>query len=264
MMKNLRFLFRGLLIRLHYHLEHWGLISSHYPKQIVQRRFRNDDLIFEVHNLTEANRVQFLDDEDEFLSSLLFELQSMDIFFDIGACIGLFSIHAAKRCNRVFAFEPDPGFRGHLERNIRINALTNLTTLPYAISDKSGFVTLFTDGIDGKSPSLENNNFTQGIEVESKSLSELVLNDLLPAPTVIKMDIEGAEILALRGMQDLIRKNPPRLIFLELHPILVSHFGSNAAEVLSILQAASYGVRWKSERDEQIHYVFELMNLNIR
>ena len=256
-MKRLRILIRRLLVSFRYHLERWNISPNVYPRQIMQTRFGIQGIIFEVHNLFETNRVIFYDDEEDFLSKLLSDLREHDVFFDIGACIGLFSIHAAKRCKQVYAFEPDPEFREHLKRNVSINNLENLSVLPYAISDQTSTLTLFTDGANGKSPSLENNNFQNSIDVEARTLSELVLQGALPYPTVIKMDIEGAEILALRGMEELLDKDSPRLIFLELHPVLLTHFGSSSTAVLSILEEAGYRIRFKSQREEQVHYVFE-------
>jgi FkbM family methyltransferase len=227
---------------------------------MLQKSLAANSIWFEVHNPTEANRVYYLDDEEDFLSDLLSDLQKDDIFFDVGACIGVYALHAAHRCKHIFAFEPDPGFREHLEQNVAINNLENITILPYAISDKSGVLTLFTDGVGGKSPSLENNDFQNSIEVEARTLSELVSSGLLPCPSVIKMDIEGAEILALRGTQELFATKPPRLIFLELHPTLLPHFGSNSMEVLSLLERAGYRIKLRSERDAQVHYIFGRMD----
>src|SRR6266542_2226136 len=117
------------------------------------------------------------------------------------------------------------------------------------MSHQSATLTLFTDVTSEKSLSLENHNFQQCVEVESRTLSELVLQDEIPYPTVIKMDIEGAEALAIQGMQELLAANPPRLIFLELHPILLSHFSSSPTDVLSLLEKAGYKIKQQTARD---------------
>ncbi len=257
-MKQLQVLYRRLWASIRFHSERWNLIAKKYPELIVQTKFDHGGIIFEVHNLIEVNRVIFFDDEEVFLSELLNELSEADVFFDIGACIGVFSLHAAKRCKQVVAFEPEPGFRQHLRRNVEINKIRNVTVLPYAIADRSETFSLFTDGTDGKSPSLEDDGFKNKIEVPARTLSDLVFRNEVPAPSIIKMDIEGAEILALKGMKELLSANPPRAIFLELHPILLKHFHSSAAEVLSLLEDAGYRVKKESKRDQQIHYAFGL------
>jgi|SRR5688572_9085235 len=257
-MNQLQALYRRFLASVRYHSEKWNLVAKKYPELLVQTKFDHNGILFEVHNLTEVNRVIFFDDEEDFLSELLSALRGGDTFFDVGACIGVFSLHAARRCKQVVAFEPEFGFRQHLERNVEINGFKNVSVLPYAIANRSETLPLFTNGTDGKSPSLEDDDFKNRIEVEARTLSDLVFRDQLPTPTIIKMDIEGAEILAIRGMKELLSKNPPRLIFLELHPILLTHFSSSSAEVLLLLDQAGYKIRQQSQRHEQVHYVLEL------
>ena len=259
-MKTLKTVYRRMQSKVMFHAEKYGIFSADYPRRIVQKELDAGGIWFEVHNINEANRVRSLDDEDAFLRQLLNELYADDVFFDVGACLGMFSIHAAKRCRHVVAFEPDPGFREHLQVNVRIDQIENLMVLPYAISDRAGVLSLYTDGTNGKSPSLEDNGFESQVKVESRTLSELVSQDEVPSPSVIKMDIEGAEILALRGMQELFTTTPPRLIFLELHPLLVAHFGSSSAEVLLLLEQAGYEVMMQRERDEQAHLILKLVD----
>lgn len=259
-MNKVRSWFHSIQLRVLFHAERFRLIPSQYPRKMFQKSLNPNGICFEVYNPTEANRVYFLDDEEDFLSDLLSELHENDIFYDIGSCIGVYALHAAHCCEHVFAFEPDPGFRENLKHNVTINNLENITVFPYAISDKSATLTLFTDGVSGKSPSLENNNFQGSVQVESMTLSDFVTSNSLMYPTVIKMDIEGAEILALRGMQEILKTRPPRLLFLEVHTFLLPHFGSNPTEILSLLENAGYRIRSKSERDEQLHYVFQLID----
>ena len=66
-------------------------------------------------------------------------------------------------------------------------------------------------------------SYAQSVEVVGLSLDEFVVGQGHPAPQVVKMDIEGGEVLALPGMRRLLREHPP-LIFLELH-------GPQAAQV---------------------------------
>lgn len=262
-MSILQQVFHNFLIKIIFHAERLKIISAKYPYRFVQKKLDSGGVLFEVHSVGEMNRVRFLDEEETFMRQMLAELNMEDVFFDVGACIGLFSLHAAKRCRHVFAFEPEPGFREHLERNVKINDFQNLTILPYAISDQSGTLSLFTNGTDGKSPSLENNGFQNTVDVEARTLPGLVFQDHILPPTIIKIDIEGAEILAIRGMKELFKINPPRLIFLELHPILLTHFGSSTTEVLSLLAQSGYKIRQKSQRDEQIHYIFEWNRISL-
>ncbi len=231
--------------------------TKEYPKVIRQACLYKAGLLFEVTNPTEQWRVETLDDEEELLTLLLNELRPDDILYDIGACVGIYGLHAAKKCKQVFSFEPDPGFQKHILRNCEINGISNVSVIPYAVSDKRGKVTLYTDGVAGKSPSLCNRQHQQRVDVEACCIDDIVKNDVLPCPTVIKMDIEGAEFFALKGMKELLSsQNNPRLIFLELHTTFLREFGSNANDVLNLIASGGYKALYKCERDEQIHYIF--------
>ncbi|NPV56258.1 MAG: FkbM family methyltransferase [Anaerolineae bacterium] len=250
-------LYHRVISSVRYHGEKWGVVPARYPKRLLVKQVDPAGIWFEVDNLTEANRARYLDDERDFLLDVLHELTDTDTFYDIGACIGVFSLHAARRARRVVAFEPDPSFRAHLQTNIRINRFDNLNVLPYAVSDQPGDVTLFTEGTAGRSPSLGDATFAGQIQVEARALDDLVARGELPAPDVIKMDIEGAECLALRGAHAILKDRSPRAIFLELHPQYLERFGSSQEEVLGWLADAGYRVRRREQRDVQWHYVFE-------
>jgi FkbM family methyltransferase len=255
-MKNENSVFTRIQSSILYHAESWGLIPKKYPKILTQRKIDRNGIFFEVENLVEANRIRFLDDEKVFLHTLVEKLTLNDIFFDIGACLGLFSLHAAKKCNQVVAFEPEPEFRKHLIRNMEINDVTNLIVLPFAISDRSQERVIFTDGIGGKSPSLSNNGFKHEILIKTRTLDAIIEHGNLQPPTIMKMDIEGAEILALKGMKRMFHNSPPRLLFFELHPKLLESFHSNSEEVFSLMAASGYKIVDEYRRDMQIHVIF--------
>jgi FkbM family methyltransferase len=256
-MKKLHQISHRIFTSLRFHAEKWKLVPYQYPQRIHQNGVDKSGIWFEVNNITEANRVRFLDDEEEFLTDVLTELKPEDVFYDIGACIGLFSLHAARRSSRVIAFEPEPVFQKHLAKNCTINGINNITVLPYAVSDQSQTMVLFSDGDSGKSPSLANDGFHGHVEVEARSLDDLVKDQAIPFPDVMKIDIEGAEILALRGMKHILKNNPPRAIFIEVHPVLLTHFGSTMQEFLAMLESAGYKTRSQNKRDEQFHFVFD-------
>ena len=106
-MNKIRALKHRILASVCYYAEQWKLVSNKYPRRILLKKLDPDGIWFKVDNITEANRVCLLDDEEDFLNRVLLELRSDDIFFDVGACVGLFSLHAAKRTKQVFAFEHD-------------------------------------------------------------------------------------------------------------------------------------------------------------
>ncbi len=241
-------------------------IRRHAVRQVAKRRlpyvvaltdFENTGVRFELSNIVEHFRVIEHGGETEYLAAMLAHLRPDDVLFDVGANVGLVALHAAKIC-RTVAFEPDPSFKKRLEINSGLNADRRFDIEPIAISDSDGKVDLFTDGADGNSPSLVHQRGESGcVSVPARSLDSLVAEGRLPRPTVVKMDIEGAEILALRGGRNVLSgPDHPRLLFIEVHNGFLPGFGSSAAEVFSLLAEYGYTTEiYRAERWGQTHLI---------
>jgi len=152
--------------------------------------------------------------------------------YDLGANIGYISLLLA-RCagdhGRVYAFEALPANQDRLKQNIQLNSLDNqVIVVPAAVSNRSE-VLRFMVGPSGGMGKVEgsagrhNIEYAETIEVNGIALDDFVYRDGQPAPDVIKIDIEGGEILALPGMRRVLKEKRP-VLFLELH-------GPEAADV---------------------------------
>ena len=76
-------------------------------------------------------------------------------------------------------------------------------------------------------------------------------------PYYMKIDIEGAEILALRGMKRLLASaEGPRTVFIEVHPEHLRFFGSSADEVMAIMGTCGYKDSYRKIRNDQIHCIY--------
>jgi FkbM family methyltransferase len=146
------------------------------------------------------------------------------IAYDVGANIGYFSLLFARvvgKSGNVFSFEAVPDNITRLQANLRLNEIgTRIKIVPAAVLDKTGKVKflLGPSGAMGKvdGSAGRENLHQESIEVDGISLDDFVYKDRNPPPDVIKMDIEGGEVLAVKGMQKLLKEHPP-LIFLEIH-----------------------------------------------
>lgn len=165
-------------------------------------------------------------------------LQPGDVMLDLGANLGYFTLLGAARVGphgKVIAFEPGAGNCGLIRASIRHNRFQNIVLHQKAVADRAGYVGLELEGSNGKivrdaPPELAN--------VETVALDAVLANE--PRITLVKMDIEGAEGLALRGMQQLIARHRPR-IFAEFHPSALRQVSGMAPEhYLSALRAPGY------------------------
>jgi len=152
-----------------------------------------------------------------------------DLFLDIGANIGYYSILFAKRglADRVVAFEPDIRNRYQLNANILLNGMSRkIEVVPKAITSSARSVKFiqWSETSTGQSQISQN---TGGIDVEGICLNDFVKEKNLRI--FIKMDIEGHEIEAVRGMSEVVAANK---IFLQ-----VESFPENAQKLGEALTA---------------------------
>lgn len=147
------------------------------------------------------------------------------IAYDVGANVGYITLIFARQVEangHVFAFEPLPQNISRLRQNIELNELTERVTLyPGAVIDQSRQVEFWVGPSDdmGKvagSAGRQNVLYQSHISVSGIALDEFVFQQGNLAPDVVKMDIEGGEVLALMGMKGILAEKQP-LVFLELH-----------------------------------------------
>lgn len=189
-------------------------------------------------------------------------LEPRDIIYDVGASVGLFSIAAASKVpnGSVIAFEPDPETNQRLRANIALNELGNVQVIDWAASASSGKAELYTDGAGGFAPTLRPQNRegapTGTVEIETRAIDDALFDRHLPLPDVLKVDIEGAEALCLRGCEKLLDGalgSSPRSLFIEVHPQFLPDYDSTEEEVRRLIREAGYTVTWSREREEQEH-----------
>jgi len=159
---------------------------------------------------------------------------------DIGANIGYHTVQFARAvgpAGRVFAFEPDPDNLRVLRHNIRTNNLSNVVVVPKAVAQRSGRIDLFRSADNrGDHRVYDSGDGRDSINIETIAVDDL-LSDLAGQVSVVKLDIQGAESGALRGMQRFLQEHPEAWVATELWPIGLQRSGSSVDEYLSQLRA---------------------------
>lgn len=142
------------------------------------------------------------------------ELRPDSVFWDVGANVGFYSLLASKLVGsgKVFAFEPVPRNLLYLRKHLALNRVTNVEVLPVAVSDRNG-----TSSFEVEHTGFMGHLSEQGTAtVSTVTLDELMEQGKVLAPDFIKMDIEGAELMALRGAHQTFNRFRP-LLFLATH-----------------------------------------------
>jgi FkbM family methyltransferase len=163
-------------------------------------------------------------------------LQPGDIVVDIGAHWGYFTLLSATLCGgagKVFAFEPHPRNYALLRKGIEANCFTNVVATQKAVSNQSGTAKLLLglgSGLNSLRYVPPQFQVPQGSEdqiiVDTVTLDNFFSQHPIH-PKIIKMDIEGAEPLALEGMRNMIEQNPDLVLITEFLP---HYLGANIAE----------------------------------
>ncbi len=139
------------------------------------------------------------------------------VAYDVGANVGYFSAVFSRLVGPrglVFSFEPDPRNAAALEATVRINRLDNVRPVRSAISDMSGSATLATFTY----PSITHiaNPRTPGdavfVTVPCITIDDFVYRDGNPAPSLLKIDVEGAEDRVFRGAVRTLRETRPVVV----------------------------------------------------
>lgn len=156
-------------------------------------------------------------------------LRPGDGFIDGGANEGMFALLAAKLVGPtgdVQAFEPVPEYIQRLRHNVEANGLSQVNVHGDAIGDAPGDVSFVVRGTGSRIQTPTD----RGAVITTRVVT---LDDALPARSwaMAKLDLEGAEHLALKGAQHLIRIDPPPVWMLEVADRFLHRFDSSEAEL---------------------------------
>lgn len=166
-------------------------------------------------------------------------LQAGDVYVDVGANIGYYTLIAAQRVGprgKVIAYEPDPDNFALLQSNVLLNQLPQVQIFPYALYEKNDVGQLF----------LSDDNFGDhriygaGEHRKSRNI-ELVhgdqhLRQQTERINFLKIDTQGAEFFVVKGLRELITENRAHLrMMLEFCPFGIRHSGADGHELLRLL-----------------------------
>jgi len=149
-------------------------------------------------------------------------LKPGDVFLDVGSNLGIFTIFGAKKVGpqgTVIACEPGADAFQRLEKNTRLNQLRNVRLMRVALSDTCSVKRLVVGDAAGFGHTAHLSDADGPFEeVQTVDYDSLVAHGGFPVPRVVKMDIEGHEYAALKGMQRTLSDPTCVALFCEVHP----------------------------------------------
>lgn len=148
------------------------------------------------------------------------------VFLDVGAHVGRWTIRMSTRADHVYAVEPNPVTLKSLRQHLAMNDVDNVTVIEVAAWDEAAVLELHDDnhryaGGSTRTLPLDAIDLSEPMrvgQVAGVRLDDVVALQDLPRLDCIKLDVEGADLHALRGMRGLIARHRPALL-VECHDL---------------------------------------------
>ncbi|WP_165073936.1 FkbM family methyltransferase [Paludisphaera rhizosphaerae] len=188
---------------------------------------------------------RFYDQEMQLLA--IGVLQPGDRFVDVGANVGMVSLLAASRVGAtglVDSVEPNPTCVERLRSAVDRNHISHLHVHPCAAADVETEMTLFIPKFSGEEASLaafdvaENDDRYERVCVKVRPVEAMLAHDPRP-PILVKIDVEGYECSAVRGMADMLRQARP-LVATEIAADHLGRAGCTPADLISLMKSLGY------------------------
>lgn len=198
-----------------------------------------------IYTGTTARSVRFfLDTEGHVAEDLLGGLRPDDVFYDVGAHIGFYCCIASSLLEdgEVHAFEPDRRDREPILANIERNHPERISHHPVLLSDENGEQPFLGESLADD----------EGDVVDVWRLDDYRAEQDLPAPTVVKIDIEGAELRALEGAEESLES--VRACYVEVHTDeTMRQFGDTRADLHEFLDERGFSIVDLGRRGGEAH-----------
>lgn len=167
-----------------------------------------------------------------------------DTFVDVGANIGYFSLLASRLVGpsgRVVAFEPASVPQARLRNNVKINRACNIDVRDVAVSERSGVFPFYEAPAhnQGLSSLRELKDRTRVTYVHVGRLDDLLTEVALP--TLVKIDVEGAELQVINGARELLARERPDVI-VEVTASFLNAQGLSTSQLAAPLLATGYAM----------------------
>jgi FkbM family methyltransferase len=197
---------------------------------------------FSTDSYTEFQRFKNLVGERDVIREVLGSLEPADVFYDVGANVGMYTCFVAAElgADQTVAFEPHEGNADRLLENLQHNGL-DAEVIRVALSNSEGKVDLAVAGEQAGEGehAIATGSAAKAIEIDANRGDALINRRDLPEPTVVKIDVEGAELAALEGLRSSLQESC-RLVFCEVHPRKLRNFGSDEEDIHQLLQSHGF------------------------
>lgn len=224
-----------------------------YPRTVRGIPFRLDESLRRFNT----------DGEEELQSALEKHLKPGSLFVDVGANFGLHSLlacHLVGEQGAVLAVEPVPANLRLLRRNLHLNGFTQRSRIvaKALVAEPCGELEMTVE--PGLSPAATLSASTDGktVLVPTTTLDDCLSGEVR-LPSLVKIDVEGAEHEVLKGARSLLERGPTLLV--EVHRFALPHFHSSPEQLRDYLAGFGYTEtrlsEMRSHQGDYFHALYE-------
>jgi FkbM family methyltransferase len=238
-----------------FYLTNTPIKKGRYPLMMLVHKLADEPITVEVETKDRGRMVLDLQDEAQFplfyniyewkdTPTLVTLASGSDVILDIGGNIGQMAMLFARYAKKVYTFEPIPEKGDRLQQQINLNDLQSKVTLSrLALSEHPGKLqfAMPTDDNGGiGSTVIRKDRPSRIIEVEAETLDNFLDQNGVTNVDFIKMDIEGGELFALKGMSKLLSGQRKPIVVLEMTISMMQPAGYGPKEILDVMSGYGY------------------------
>jgi len=203
-------------------------------------------------------------DNNNLIISEINKLKEGDIFLDIGANIGYYSIFASRiigNSGRVYAFEPSNREFRRLLRNIELNHCSNIIPINIALSNSNNEINFsIASGHTGlNSFTITDRAVEKSVQIVKPMRLDTYFDTVGQKIQLVKIDVEGSELFVLKGMEALLKDHLIQRIIIEITPRFFNSFSYRKEDVYNLL----YRYGFKSLVNSDIWQYDEIFELSL-
>jgi FkbM family methyltransferase len=177
-----------------------------------------------------------------------------DIVIDIGAAFGLYTITSSKQVGangKVIAIEAHPGNYEMLNHNIKLNGLTNVIPLNYAVYSSKAKVKIYSNYTIMAERIQEEKVKEKFVEVNADTLDNILEQNVIRQEQInwIKIDVEGAELEVLKGAYNTLSNSKDIALYIEMHS------QNNHQPIIELLNLHNINVIYQKNYDGGSHII---------
>lgn len=212
--------------------------------------------------------------ERRYMDIFCSKVKEGDVVVDVGAYVGIFSLLAAERVGStgcVYAFEPVSRNYERLMRNLKLNQAENVKAYNFGLSDKNETLhfnvprenpaeaTLYESAVSEISKSIKMQKDV--VESSLKPFDQFYMEEGLNKVDIVKIDVEGAELKVLKGMENILKSND-LMLFIEIFPPLIEHIGGSVGELITLLANCGFKNIYSVKSDRYLYLGINVKNVN--